>query len=189
VPSGATVDLQVTGRGGVPATDVSAVVLNTTVVSPAGRGFLTAWPTGEPRPLASNLHRRLPLPPPDPGAPARHTRGQRGQSGLGEHARPAVDRPGRRAGLRRVRGVLNVVVTQPASAGYLPSWPTGEVRPLASSLNFVAGQTAANLVMVKVGAGGKVSFYNGGGGSHLVADVAGWFGPPGENHRRPVPPP
>jgi hypothetical protein len=32
-----------------------------------------------------------------------------------------------------------------------------------------------NLVVVKVGAGGKISLYNSGGSTHLVADVAGWF--------------
>ncbi len=51
-----TVHLQVTGRGGVPASGVSAVVLNVTVTEPSSTGFLTAWPGGEGRPLASNLN-------------------------------------------------------------------------------------------------------------------------------------
>jgi hypothetical protein len=48
-------------------------------------------------------------------------------------------------------------------------------RPLASNLNYAAGQTAPNLVVVKVGPGGKVSLYNYSGSAHLVVDVAGWF--------------
>jgi hypothetical protein len=52
----ATRSLQVTGRGGVPASGVAAVVLNITAVTPTASGFLTVFPTGETRPLASNLN-------------------------------------------------------------------------------------------------------------------------------------
>lgn len=48
--------IQVTGRAGVPSTGVSAVVLNLTYVNPTSAGFVTAWPTGTPIPLASNLN-------------------------------------------------------------------------------------------------------------------------------------
>ena len=92
----ATLDLQVTGRGGVPSSGVSAVVLNVTAVEPSTTGYLTAFPAGEPRPLASNL-------------------------------------------------------------------------------NFAPGQTVPNLVVVKLGAGGKVSLYNPVGTVHVIADVAGWY--------------
>jgi hypothetical protein len=51
-----SLDLQVTGRGTVPTSGVSAVVLNLTYVSPSAGGFVTAWPTGAARPLASNLN-------------------------------------------------------------------------------------------------------------------------------------
>lgn len=53
---GASLDLQVTGRGGVPASGASAVVVNVTVTEPTGFSFLTVWPRGQPRPLASNLN-------------------------------------------------------------------------------------------------------------------------------------
>jgi hypothetical protein len=53
---GTTVEVQVTGRGGVPVNGVTAVILNATVVSPAGPGYLTIFPTGAPRPLASDLN-------------------------------------------------------------------------------------------------------------------------------------
>lgn len=51
-----TIDLQVTGRGGVPASDVSSVVMNLTVTGPTANGFLTAYPSGTSRPTASNLN-------------------------------------------------------------------------------------------------------------------------------------
>src|SRR5664280_1507267 len=50
------VALQVGGRGGVPATGVSAVVLNVTVTQPGAGGFLTAYADGTALPLASNLN-------------------------------------------------------------------------------------------------------------------------------------
>jgi hypothetical protein len=53
---GQVIELQVTGRGGVPSTGVSAVVLNVTAVAPSAVGYVTLWPTGSLRPLASNLN-------------------------------------------------------------------------------------------------------------------------------------
>jgi len=55
--SGGTLDLQVIGRGGVPAEPgVGAVVLNVTAVQPTKVGFLTVWPTGAARPFTANLN-------------------------------------------------------------------------------------------------------------------------------------
>ncbi|MDQ6713472.1 MAG: PQQ-binding-like beta-propeller repeat protein [Candidatus Dormibacteraeota bacterium] len=51
-----TITLQVTGRGGVPTSGVSAVVLNVTVANTARPGWLTVYPTDTPLPLASNLN-------------------------------------------------------------------------------------------------------------------------------------
>ena len=56
VGSGGTVRLQVGGRGGVPRSGVSAVVLNVTVTGPTGSGYLTAHADGTARPTASNLN-------------------------------------------------------------------------------------------------------------------------------------
>ncbi len=72
--------------------------------------------------------------------------------------------------------VLNVTVTNPASSGYITAYPDGTSRPTASNLNLVRGQTVPNLVVVKLGTGGKVSLYNGTGGTvDLIADVAGYY--------------
>jgi hypothetical protein len=96
LPPGGTVDVQLTGRGGVPASGVTAVAVNVTVTQPSGSGFLTIYPSGTARPLAANL-------------------------------------------------------------------------------NFTPGKTVPNLVVVKVGAGGRVSMFNSSGTTHVIYDVAGWF--------------
>jgi hypothetical protein len=46
---------QVTGRGGVPDTGVAAVVLNVTVTNVTQSSYLSIYPAGVARPLASNL--------------------------------------------------------------------------------------------------------------------------------------
>jgi alpha-tubulin suppressor-like RCC1 family protein len=56
VPALGTVPVQVTGQGGVPATNVAAVVLNVTVVSPQAAGYITVWPFGIDRTNTSNLN-------------------------------------------------------------------------------------------------------------------------------------
>lgn len=50
----ATQSFTVTGRG-VPAT-ATAVVVNIIVVDPAGGGYLSLWPAGQPKPLVSTLN-------------------------------------------------------------------------------------------------------------------------------------
>ena len=221
---GATLDLQVTGRGEVPVSGVSAVVLNMTVTEPTAGGFLTAWPAGQPRPLASNLNfvpgQTVPnLVVAKVGAGGKVSLfnfqgaahvvadvagwyGQESSAGdgfvalapsrildtrIGAGAPTAALGAGSSVTLQVTgRGgvpvsgvsavVLNVTVTDPAAGGFLTAWPGADARPLASNLNYVAGQTVPNLVLVKVGDGGQVSLFNGSGSTHVVADVAGWFG-------------
>jgi hypothetical protein len=76
--------------------------------------------------------------------------------------------------------VLNLTATGSEASGYLTSWPKGEGRPNASSLNFGGGQTVANLVIAKVGADGSVSIWNSDdspamGSVDVVVDIVGWF--------------
>jgi len=56
VPGKGEVALQVGGQAGVPASGVTAAVLNVTVTDTQGPGYLTAYPSGTTRPLASNLN-------------------------------------------------------------------------------------------------------------------------------------
>jgi hypothetical protein len=83
--------------------------------------------------------------------------------------------------------VLNITGVAPSAATHLTVWPTGEAVPPTSNLNLLAGETAPNLVMVKVGTGGKVRIRNNTGAVHVVADVAGYF-VPGGNRFVPVAP-
>jgi hypothetical protein len=207
-------------KGAVPR-DATAVVLNVTAANPTNEGYVTVWPTGVARPLASSLNTQ-------PG----QTRPNLVVSKVGDGGTidlytycdllGSVDlvadivgyfRPGggqvfgtdpqrlfdSRSGLNTTRGVfgsgesraiqvagqagvpgdasavvLNVTVTEPSFAGFVTVWPTGASMPLASTLNFVPGQTVPNLVMVKLGDGGQVSLLNSAGTSHLLADVVGY---------------
>lgn len=54
---GESIDVAVTGVGGVPSEPgVAAVVMNVTVTEPTAASFLTVWPSGQSRPLISNLN-------------------------------------------------------------------------------------------------------------------------------------
>ncbi|MFG3050917.1 hypothetical protein ACGFZP_08175 [Kitasatospora sp. NPDC048239] len=83
-------------------------------------------------------------------------------------------RAGVPAGVKAV--VLNVTVTDPAGAGHLTAWASGAARPESSNLNWVAGQTTPNLVVVPVGADGRVNLFNGAWDpAHVIADVFGYY--------------
>ena len=81
---------------------------------------------------------------------------------------------------------MNVTVTGCDAPSYLTIWPTGEGRPNASNLNFVNDQTVPNLVISKLGAGGKVSIFNAFGNTDVIIDLLGWF--PIENSYAPLVP-
>lgn len=70
---------------------------------------------------------------------------------------------------------LNITVTQPTGAGYITVSPTGSLRPTASNLNYIAGQTVPNGVLVKVGASQSVDIFASGGCPDLIVDVVGGF--------------
>jgi len=209
----------VTGVGGVPAGAATAVVLNVTAVNPTAETVVTAWPSGEARPLASNLN----VPPGDTrpnlvvvkvgalgrvsfynnagavdliadvagyfgatGAsftsvsPARLWDSRSGPGPVGRIG-PGATRSitvagvggGPTPGISAV--VLNVTAVNATADTYVTVWPAFETKPLASNLNVPPGDTRPNLVVVKVGLFGQVSFYNNAGTVDLVADVAGWY--------------
>ncbi|HET7723269.1 MAG TPA: peptidoglycan recognition protein, partial [Propionibacteriaceae bacterium] len=71
--------------------------------------------------------------------------------------------------------LLNLTVAGASMPGYLSAYPSGAGTPLVSNVNFVAGQTTANLSLVKVGTGGKVTILNGSAApANVVADVMGY---------------
>ena len=227
VSSGGTISLAVEGQSGVPSTGVSAVVLNVTVTQPSAAGYVTVYPDGSTRPLASNVNfspgETVPnlviapvgsdgkvdlyngsggstqlvadvsgyftgLSSPSVGAfnsltPARvlDTRNGTGsiQAAVPSNGTVSLVVTGR-GGLPAIgvaAVVLNVTATQPGSPGYITAYGDGTSRPVASNLNFVAGETVPNLVIAPVGTDGKIDLYNGSSGTvQLVADVSGYFG-------------
>ena len=72
--------------------------------------------------------------------------------------------------------VLNVTAVNPTGNSYLTVFPDGAGQPLASDLNFSAGQTVPNLVVVRVGSNGVVDIFNAAGATDVIADVVGWYG-------------
>jgi hypothetical protein len=71
--------------------------------------------------------------------------------------------------------VLNATVTNTTASSFLTVWPAGGTMPVVSNLNWVPGWTVPNRVIVPVGTGGKVSFYNKFGSTDLIVDVDGYY--------------
>ena len=73
--------------------------------------------------------------------------------------------------------LLNVTATRPDASTDVRVYPTptDSSVPTVSNLNVVAGLTAANLVTVKIGDGGRVRFRNAAGSVDLIADLSGYF--------------
>jgi hypothetical protein len=69
----------------------------------------------------------------------------------------------------------HLTITQPAAVGFATAYPCGTPPPDASSLNYGAGQTIANLVTVKVGDGGAVCIVTS-SPAQVIADVTGYYG-------------
>ncbi len=219
---GSVTRLTVAGRGGVPA-DADGVMLNVTAIWPAAAGYVTVYPCGTQRPLASNVNyvagQVVPnavlakvgtdgkvciytsaathlvvdvngfVPnggSPDTIVPARllETRSGAGNQtvddkfeGIGVRSGGSVTRltvAGRGGVPADADGVmLNVTAIWPAAAGYVTVYPCGTQRPLASNVNYVAGQVVPNAVLAKVGTDGKVCIYTS-AATHLVVDVNGF---------------
>src|SRR5712691_4295617 len=74
--------------------------------------------------------------------------------------------------------VLNVTAVDESTAGYFTLFPTGGTAPLASNLNWVAGETVANLVSVGLSSGGDVTIFNSLGSADAVVDLQGYFAAP-----------
>ena len=70
--------------------------------------------------------------------------------------------------------VLNVTAVNATKNSYVTVYPDGKARPVASNLNFTAGEAFPNLVVVPV-INGKVDFYNYTGSVNLIADLAGYY--------------
>ena len=67
-----------------------------------------------------------------------------------------------------------VTGVEPDAAGFVTVWPCGGQRPTASNLNLAPGRISPNLIMSKIGIGGKVCIYTQ-SPTHLVADLSGYW--------------
>lgn len=71
---------------------------------------------------------------------------------------------------------LNLTLTNSTGFGNVSAYPAGPAAPNASNLNYTAGQTEANAVIVPVGAGGAIDLAKQGPGAvAMIADVTGYF--------------
>ncbi len=70
--------------------------------------------------------------------------------------------------------VINLTATEGAVAGFFAAYPTGQVRPASSSLNYQVGVSRANTVTVPLGTGGKINIYSSASVS-VIADIVGFY--------------
>ena len=84
---------------------------------------------------------------------------------------------------------LNFSVVPHASLFYMTAWPTGQTRPVVSTLNDIPGQIIANAALVPAGSSGEVSVYPT-NDTDLIIDINGYFAPaaPGGLSLYTVPP-
>jgi subtilisin family serine protease len=219
--------LVVEGRAGIPSTGVDAVAVNVTVVSPTSSNYVTVYPSGTPKPNASNINfvagQNIPnmaiVKVGNDGKIAIYNEGGSTQvivdvvgwfpdgsdytgvdpqrlldtrscsgcdtiDGLYEAEGALVAQetfflPVVGRGTIPLTGVgavaLNVTVASPTASNYLTVYPSGAPQPTASNLNFTAGQTIANMVIAKVGNDGKIAIFNNAGSTQVLVDVVGWF--------------
>ena len=69
---------------------------------------------------------------------------------------------------------LTITVTEPTAAGFATVFPSASERPLASTVNYIASQTAANSTIIRVGNGGAIDVFTS-SAAHVVVDVTGVF--------------
>jgi hypothetical protein len=217
---GATLDVQVTGLGNVPA-GASAAVLNVTAVAPTASAFLTVFPAGTTMPVVSNLNVTpgvvvanlvtVPLsstgmvsiynsagstnvvvdvdgyytstPSSDgsglynPVSPTRVLGSLQAGQSIGANTVTGVTVAGTSLSdgvpANATAVVVNVTASQSSAPSYLTVFPAGVARPLASTVNFVKGETVANRATVGVGTAGQIDVYNSAGTTDVDVEVDG----------------
>jgi hypothetical protein len=218
-----TMDVPISGQGGVPVNGATAVLLNVTVTNPTLQSALTIYPAGTlTRPNASNLNfladqtvanlvevalgangsvsvynaggatdvifdvagyvsTASPSPGPsgfyNPLIPTRILDTRDAHASFAANSTLRVQIAGWAGVPLSGAGAvsLNVSVTGALAGGYITAWPDGDARPNTSNLNFNAGQTTQNRVVVKLAPDGVVDLYVGGGGTDVIVDIGGWF--------------
>jgi hypothetical protein len=71
---------------------------------------------------------------------------------------------------------MNTTAVNGTSSSYLTVYPADVARPLASSLNWVAGQGASpNQLNVTLAADGRISLFNNAGFVDVIGDIVGYY--------------
>ena len=72
---------------------------------------------------------------------------------------------------------INVTVTEPTAGGHLTIYQAGVPLPLASTINYRAGQTRANNAIVALGVNDSIAVFCGQptGTTQFLIDVVGYF--------------
>jgi len=157
-PSGmAVLSVTVTNAGGCSSGGGKTVVVNAGMACPGPVGFFTITPCRviDTRQLAGPY-----------GGPSLSPLGTRNVTVAGQCGIPTTAKS----------VVINVIVTNPGALGYLVLYPGNTPAPLASTINFRAGQTRANNGIVPLGAAGDVAVSSGSAGSlDFLLDVNGYF--------------
>lgn len=208
VGAGGVVTLHLAGTNGLPATGVTAVVLNLTATAPTTSGFLVAYPDGTLQSTASSLNFTpgqtvpnlvtVPLGA-DGSVDIANSAGdvdivadlQGFYANTGSSSSDALllraDPPSRLLDTRSDGGpltagqvrrldvpvdgaaILNVTVTNPSTSGFITVWPDDRTKPGTSNLNYVAGQTTSNMVVVPVN-NGTIDIADSAGTANVVID-------------------
>ncbi len=233
--AGGVLDVQVAGHGGVPA-GATAVVANVTITGATAPSFLTAYPDGTSRPLASNLNfsagetvpNLVTVPLSSTGAIDLYNAAGsvnvivdvdgyygpgsgRGFSSLtpsricdtrsNGNTTPCAGQTLSAGGVLDVQVtgeggvpsgasavVANVTVTGGTATSFLTAFPDGSVRPLASNINFSAGESVPNRVIIPLSSGGALDIYNASGTVNAIVDVDGYFSSTTSGYFEPLAP-
>jgi hypothetical protein len=74
---------------------------------------------------------------------------------------------------------INVTITQPTSQGHLIAYPGSMAQPpVTSTINFRSGMTRSNNALLALSGDGKIKLrpaMTGGGTTHVIVDVVGYF--------------
>ncbi|MGA9775516.1 MAG: IPT/TIG domain-containing protein [Candidatus Dormiibacterota bacterium] len=223
--AGSTLNVTVTGVGGVPAAGVMAVVLNVTATDTTAASFFTAYPEGGTRPLASNLNWAagetvanrvvVPVNPVTgqisvynasgqadlvvdvdgyftaanttlatatlytPITPVRVVDTRQNGTALGAGSVFIANMAGIDGiGSNATAVVTNLTAVNTTAASYFTAYPGG-TRPLASDVNWKAGQVVPNLTIAALSGTGSFDIYNANGEADLLIDAFGYFSPIG----------
>jgi uncharacterized protein (DUF1501 family) len=70
---------------------------------------------------------------------------------------------------------INTTAVDATAATFITAWPTGTAKPFTANLNVIPNQAVPNLVVGRIGPGGRLSLFNNAGSVHLVGDLVGYF--------------